>query len=52
MISIFRQFVPKNKRIVIDFTEINWDNMSQLPDTPIKHGSDSVVNGDEARRKL
>lgn len=32
----FEQFVPKQKQIVIDFTEIDWNNMNQLPSTPIK----------------
>lgn len=30
------QFVPKQKQIVIDFTEIDWNNMNQLPPTPMK----------------
>lgn len=28
------QFVPKSSRIVIDFSEIDWDNLNQLPATP------------------
>lgn len=33
----YRQYIPKNKRIVIDFTEINWNEMTQLPPTPVKN---------------
>ncbi|XP_023012609.1 deoxycytidylate deaminase [Leptinotarsa decemlineata] len=33
----YRQFVPKHKKIVIDFTEINWNDMNQLPQTPLKN---------------
>ncbi|CAG9860541.1 unnamed protein product [Phyllotreta striolata] len=36
----YRQFVPKHSKIVIDFNQINWDNMNQLPDTPIKNRKD------------
>ncbi|XP_054015448.1 deoxycytidylate deaminase [Hylaeus anthracinus] len=32
----YRQYIPKNERIVIDFTEINWNEMTQLPPTPMK----------------
>ena len=28
------QFVPISSRIVIDFSEIDWDNLNQLPATP------------------
>ena len=34
---VYRQYVPKNKRIVIDFAEINWNEMTQLPPTPVKN---------------
>lgn len=32
----YRQYIPKHERIVIDFNEINWSEMSQLPPTPKK----------------
>ncbi|XP_063704784.1 deoxycytidylate deaminase [Culicoides brevitarsis] len=32
----YEQFMPKQKQIVIDFSEIDWNNMSQLPQTPRK----------------
>lgn len=31
------QFIPKNKTILIDFTEIDWNAMNQLPSTPLKN---------------
>lgn len=33
----YRQFVPKQKQIVIDFTEIDWNNQNQMPSTPMKN---------------
>lgn len=30
------QYEPINKKIVIDFSEINWNDMTQLPATPVK----------------
>ncbi|XP_055639633.1 deoxycytidylate deaminase [Toxorhynchites rutilus septentrionalis] len=30
------QFQPRNNKIVIDFSEIDWDNLYQLPTTPAK----------------
>lgn len=33
----YRQYEPKNKEIVINFSEINWNNMNQLPPTPKKN---------------
>nr|XP_018898300.1 PREDICTED: deoxycytidylate deaminase [Bemisia tabaci] len=33
----YRQYIPKNQQIVIDFTEIDWNNMTQLPPTPMKN---------------
>ncbi|XP_014224634.1 deoxycytidylate deaminase [Trichogramma pretiosum] len=36
------QYFPKHKKIVIDFEEINWNEMSQLPSTPLKS---NVSNG-------
>lgn len=35
----YRQYVPRNKKIVIDFSEINWNEMTQLPPTPVKSSS-------------
>ncbi|XP_012255762.2 deoxycytidylate deaminase [Athalia rosae] len=32
----YRQFIPKAARIVIDFEAINWNAMTQLPQTPSK----------------
>lgn len=32
----YRQFIPRQKRIIIDFNEIDWDKQNQLPSTPIK----------------
>uniref|UniRef100_A0A336MVR8 Probable deoxycytidylate deaminase n=1 Tax=Culicoides sonorensis TaxID=179676 RepID=A0A336MVR8_CULSO len=32
----YEQFVPKQKQILIDFTEIDWNNFNQLPPTPMK----------------
>ncbi|KAG7203682.1 hypothetical protein KM043_013710 [Ampulex compressa] len=32
----YRQYIPQNRKIVIDFSEINWNEMTQLPPTPIK----------------
>ncbi|XP_066153214.1 deoxycytidylate deaminase [Euwallacea fornicatus] len=31
----YRQFTPKNRKIVIDFDEINWNDQSQLPSSPV-----------------
>ncbi|XP_076179731.1 deoxycytidylate deaminase [Ptiloglossa arizonensis] len=33
----YRQYIPKNNKIVIDFTEISLDKMTQLPATPEKY---------------
>ncbi|XP_015517717.1 deoxycytidylate deaminase [Neodiprion lecontei] len=30
----YRQYIPQNKQIVIDFSEINWNEMTQEPQTP------------------
>lgn len=30
----YRQFIPKNRQILIDFDEINWNDQSQLPGSP------------------
>ncbi|OXU16903.1 hypothetical protein TSAR_004475 [Trichomalopsis sarcophagae] len=32
------QYKPKHEKIVIDFGEINWNDMTQLPPTPVKSG--------------
>ncbi|XP_011261422.1 deoxycytidylate deaminase [Camponotus floridanus] len=32
----YRQYIPKNQKIEINFSDINWNQMSQLPQTPIK----------------
>ncbi|XP_012285202.1 deoxycytidylate deaminase [Orussus abietinus] len=32
----YRQYIPSNKQIVINFTEIDWKEMTQLPPTPLK----------------
>ncbi|KAF5274865.1 hypothetical protein FQA39_LY07047 [Lamprigera yunnana] len=33
------QYIPKNKSLTIDFSEINWNNMEQMPTTPMKKHS-------------
>lgn len=33
---VYTQYIPKQKQIVIDFTEIDWNNMNQMPPTPKK----------------
>lgn len=32
----FRQYIPKNQKIEINFSDINWTEMNQLPQTPTK----------------
>ncbi|KAF6214065.1 hypothetical protein GE061_011796 [Apolygus lucorum] len=32
----YRRYVPKNSKITIDFSKIDWGNMSQLPTSPDK----------------
>lgn len=32
----FRQYIPKNPKIEINFSDINWTEMNQLPQTPTK----------------
>ncbi|XP_020295460.1 deoxycytidylate deaminase-like [Pseudomyrmex gracilis] len=32
----YRQYIPKNKKIEIDFSNVNWTVMNQLPCTPTK----------------
>lgn len=32
----YRQFVPKHNQIVIDFSEIDWNNQTQVQTTPMK----------------
>ncbi|CAL1683539.1 unnamed protein product [Lasius platythorax] len=34
----YRQYIPKNQKIEINFSDINWNEMSQLPQTPTKQG--------------
>nr|CAI5866774.1 unnamed protein product [Callosobruchus analis] len=54
----YRQFTPKKNKIVIDFSEIDWNNMSQLPETPVKRSrcdedrEITISNGCEAVRNL
>ncbi|VEN38715.1 unnamed protein product [Callosobruchus maculatus] len=54
----YRQFIPKKNKIVIDFSEIDWNNMSQLPETPVKRnksaeeGDITITNGCEAVQHL
>jgi len=39
----YRQFIPKNRKIVIDFDEINWNDQSQVPSSPmVNHLSGQV----------
>lgn len=42
------QYIPKNEKIVIDFSEINWNMMSQLPSTP----QNDLKNEFDSRLKL
>ncbi|XP_011297873.1 deoxycytidylate deaminase isoform X2 [Fopius arisanus] len=32
----YRQYIPKQKKIVIDFNQIDWNNQDQGPPTPLK----------------
>ncbi|XP_054262209.1 deoxycytidylate deaminase [Macrosteles quadrilineatus] len=32
----YTQYIPRNKKVVIDFSEINWNDQTQLPPTPVK----------------
>jgi hypothetical protein len=34
--SYCRQYSPQCQQIVIDFKEIDWNNMAQLPPSPVK----------------
>ncbi|CAH1159864.1 unnamed protein product [Phaedon cochleariae] len=43
----YRQFIPRQKQIVIDFSEINWNEMNQLPSTPVKD-----INAHTQKEKL
>ncbi|XP_026467047.1 deoxycytidylate deaminase [Ctenocephalides felis] len=38
----YRQYIPKNQQIVIDFCEIDWNAMIQYPTTPMKIASDCL----------
>ncbi|ENN83598.1 hypothetical protein HUJ04_009759 [Dendroctonus ponderosae] len=31
----YKQFAPKNRKIIIDFDEINWNDQNQLPTSPV-----------------
>ncbi|XP_052864514.1 deoxycytidylate deaminase [Anopheles cruzii] len=33
----YTQYKPRHSRILIDFTEIDWDSLNQLPATPMKY---------------
>ncbi|XP_018047113.1 PREDICTED: deoxycytidylate deaminase [Atta colombica] len=33
---MYRQYIPKNQKIEINFSDINWTEMNQLPQTPTK----------------
>ncbi|KAJ8974729.1 hypothetical protein NQ317_005567 [Molorchus minor] len=44
----YRQLIPRQKQIVIDFSEIDWNNMNQMPSTPIK--SNMTNDGDQQDR--
>lgn len=35
----YRQYIPEHKKIIIDFSEIDWNAMNQLPPTPQKENS-------------
>ncbi|XP_039295393.1 uncharacterized protein LOC111048622 [Nilaparvata lugens] len=35
------QYTPKSEKIVIDFSEIDWNKMSQMPETPAKNNGHS-----------
>jgi len=43
----FRQYIPKNKKIEINFSDINWTEMNQLPQTPTKQ--EDLKNENENR---
>nr|XP_012216155.1 PREDICTED: deoxycytidylate deaminase isoform X2 [Linepithema humile]XP_012216156.1 PREDICTED: deoxycytidylate deaminase isoform X2 [Linepithema humile] len=32
----YRQYIPKNQKIEINFSDIDWTEMNQLPQSPIK----------------
>ncbi|XP_071056002.1 deoxycytidylate deaminase [Onthophagus taurus] len=38
----YKQYKPKQSRVVIDFDEVNWNNMRQEPGTPHKHQNNGV----------
>uniref|UniRef100_A0A182WTZ0 Probable deoxycytidylate deaminase n=1 Tax=Anopheles quadriannulatus TaxID=34691 RepID=A0A182WTZ0_ANOQN len=45
----YTQYKPPHKQIVIDFTEIDWDSLNQVPATPKK---DDTVTDEMDMRKL
>ncbi|XP_046665339.1 deoxycytidylate deaminase-like isoform X1 [Homalodisca vitripennis] len=36
----YTQYIPKSKKVTIDFSEINWNEQTQLPPTPVKRKID------------
>ncbi|KAK5644036.1 hypothetical protein RI129_007881 [Pyrocoelia pectoralis] len=36
------QYVPKNNKLIIDFSEINWTNMQQVPISPFKNNEEQL----------
>ena len=49
--SFYRQFIPECEKIEINFQDINWNNMNQMPamQSPMKI-SKSPVQDDEGNR--
>lgn len=45
------QYLPQNSKIVIDFNEIDWNNMNQLPKTPRK-SDDEMDDVDKPMNEL
>lgn len=41
-VGIFREFTPKNRKIIIDFDEINWNDQNQLPTSPVMDNAGKV----------
>lgn len=46
------QYVPNEKKIVIDFDEIDWNNMNQLPKTPEKSDDEDGLHANIEKLKL
>nr|XP_033327733.1 deoxycytidylate deaminase [Megalopta genalis]XP_033327735.1 deoxycytidylate deaminase [Megalopta genalis] len=40
---LYRKYIPKNDSIVINFKEIDWNTMTQLPPTPTKTNSETEL---------